>query len=67
VTSSDDRGLFEQQRKDDSNEARCELCGETFVYADPSDLMHFQRRSGVLCGGEGVPFRKYVIRKNNRT
>jgi hypothetical protein len=49
------------------SEARCELCGETFVPADMSDLMHFQRRDGELCGGEGVPFRKFVIRRQNRT
>jgi hypothetical protein len=48
-------------------EARCELCSETFEVApDQVDLMHFQRRDGQLCGGEGVPFRKYVIRNPNR-
>jgi hypothetical protein len=47
-------------------EARCEVCGETFQPAATSDLMHFQRRDGGLCGGEGVTFRKYVIRNPNR-
>jgi hypothetical protein len=47
-------------------DARCERCGETFMPADPSDLMHFQRRDGELCGGDGVTFRKYVIRNPNR-
>ena len=47
-------------------EARCERCGETFTPADMADLMHFQTREGELCGGDGVPFRKFVIRKFNR-
>jgi hypothetical protein len=44
-------------------EARCARCGETFEFASPDDLMHFQRRNGDLCGGDGQPFRSYVIRK----
>jgi hypothetical protein len=47
-------------------DARCDRCGESFLASDPSDLMHFLRRDGELCGGEGVPFRKYVIRNPNR-
>ncbi len=46
-------------------EARCEACGETFELASPYDWMHFQRRDGQLCGGEGVPFRAYVIRSTD--
>ena len=45
------------------HEARCERCGETFDLDDADDAMHFQRRNGDLCGGEGVPFRSYVIRR----
>jgi hypothetical protein len=55
-----------QRKAPDFTEARCERCGESFLPADPSDLMHFQRRDGELCGGDGVTFRKYVIRKPNR-
>jgi hypothetical protein len=29
--------------------------------------MHFQTRAGELCGGDGVPFRPFVIRKHNRS
>ncbi len=51
----------------EASEARCERCGETFeIVPGHEDLMHFQRRGGQLCGGEGVPFRKFVIRKTNR-
>lgn len=49
----------------EANEARCELCGETFTPTG-DDRMHFQRRDGQLCGGEGVQFRKFVIRRHNR-
>jgi hypothetical protein len=49
------------------SEARCERCGETFTPADASDLMHFQTRAGDLCGGDGVLFRPFVIRKHNRS
>jgi len=48
-------------------EARCDRCGETFELSPgTADRLHFQRRGGQLCGGEGVPFRKYVIRNPNR-
>jgi hypothetical protein len=50
-----------------SDEARCDRCSETFHVAPGHvDLLHFQRRNGELCGGEGIPFRKYVIRNPNR-
>jgi hypothetical protein len=48
-------------------EARCARCAETFEVAPGhAELLHFQRRDGQLCGGEGVPFRPYVIRNPNR-
>ncbi|CAN5387154.1 hypothetical protein BH10ACT8_BH10ACT8_11120 [soil metagenome] len=47
-------------------EARCDRCGEGFVIPEDGALLHFQQRNGELCGGTGVPFRKYVIRKPNR-
>ncbi|UQX88801.1 hypothetical protein M6D93_02080 [Jatrophihabitans telluris] len=55
-----------RRNANEPSEARCALCGETFILADPNDLMHFQRRDGELCGGDGVPFRKYIIRRPNR-
>jgi hypothetical protein len=36
------------------------------VIPEDGALLHFQQRNGELCGGTGVPFRKYVIRKPNR-
>jgi hypothetical protein len=58
------------------SQARCSRCGESFVIADgfltdvqgsgTSELLHPRRRSGQVCGGIGVPFRKYVIRNPNR-
>jgi hypothetical protein len=45
-------------------EARCGRCGETFELISSEDAMHFQRRDGELCGGDGVPFRAYVIRES---
>jgi hypothetical protein len=50
------------QRPTRGSEARCEACGETFELASPYDWMHFQRRDGELCGGEGVPFRPFAFR-----
>jgi hypothetical protein len=47
-------------------EVCCERCRQTFVAADPLDPVHFQRRDGELCGGAGVPFRRFVIRDPNR-
>jgi hypothetical protein len=48
-------------------EARCQRCAETFeVQPGQTELMHVQRRDGQLGGGDGVPFRKYVIRNPNR-
>jgi hypothetical protein len=47
-------------------EACCDRCGETFAVTNADELMHFQRRSGDLCGGDGAPIRKYVIRRPNR-
>jgi len=47
-------------------EVCCDRCRQTFTPADPSDLLHVQRRDGELCGGTGVPFRQYVIRDPNR-
>lgn len=44
----------------------CDRCGQTFVPADESDPLHLQRRDGELCGGAGVPFRPFVIRRHNR-
>ncbi|MGX7678073.1 hypothetical protein ACSMXN_04160 [Jatrophihabitans sp. DSM 45814] len=60
--------MSEQDRRPQlaPSEARCEKCGETFALADGADRMHIQRRDGELCGGEGSPFRKYVIRRSNR-
>ncbi|MCW2541863.1 MAG: hypothetical protein JWN95_3588 [Frankiales bacterium] len=67
MTHDNQRGLSHEGRDGDPTEARCDKCGETFTLADPADLMHFQRRDGELCGGDGVPFRKFVIRRTNRT
>ncbi|HEY2041774.1 MAG TPA: hypothetical protein VGH11_03785 [Jatrophihabitans sp.] len=60
----------------DMQEARCERCGETFAISDGitreaddfggTELLHVRRRQGELCGGIGVPFRRYVIRNPNR-
>jgi hypothetical protein len=56
----------------EAREARCESCGESFELSSGQlaggepDLMHFQRLDGQLCGGEGIPFRKFIIRKTNR-
>jgi hypothetical protein len=36
---------------------------ETFEVAGPDDLVHFQRCNADLCGGDGQPFRAYLIRK----
>lgn len=47
-------------------EACCERCNQTFIPADPNDLLHFQRRDGELCGGQGRYFRPFVIRNPNR-
>ena len=44
----------------------CNRCGQTFIPADRSDPLHFQRRDGELCGGTGQPFRPFVIRRQNR-
>jgi hypothetical protein len=44
----------------------CDRCGQTFEPVDRSDPLHFMRRDGELCGGTGVPFRKFVIRRENR-
>jgi hypothetical protein len=67
MAQDNQRGPSYEGRVDDPTEARCEKCGETFTIVDPADLMHFQRRDAELCGGEGVPFRKFVIRRTNRT
>jgi hypothetical protein len=58
------------------SQARCGRCGESFVIADgfatdvhgsgATELLHLRRRGGEVCGGIGVPFRKYVIRNPNR-
>ncbi len=48
----------------DLSEACCDRCNQTFTPADTSDLVHFMRRDGELCGGTGVFFRKYVIRND---
>jgi hypothetical protein len=51
----------------ETTEARCERCGETFsLVAGQEDLTHVQQRDGRLCGGQGVTFRRYVIRNPNR-
>jgi hypothetical protein len=65
-----------QHPETDVQEARCDRCGETFVVADGItsqrddvdgvELLHVRSRLGELCGGNGVPFRKYVIRNPNR-
>lgn len=47
-------------------EVCCDRCGQTFVPADPTDPLHFQRRDGDLCGGTGLAFRPFVIRRENR-
>lgn len=56
-------------------EARCGRCGESFVIEDgvsgdlgggATEMLHPRKRDGALCGGIGVPFRKYVIRNPNR-
>jgi hypothetical protein len=44
------------------SEVCCLRCNQTFLPADPSDPVHFQRRDGELCGGAGAPFRPFVIR-----
>jgi len=61
--------MSEESRRrpnEDFGEVCCDRCRQTFVPADQSDPLHFQRRDGELCGGMGVPFRKYVIRDPNR-
>jgi hypothetical protein len=65
-----------RQGQPEPSQARCGRCGESFVIADAfatdasdsgtPELLHSRRRSGAVCGGIGVPFRKYVIRNPNR-
>jgi hypothetical protein len=45
-------------------EACCLRCNQTFLPADPAEPIHFQRRDGELCGGEGRYFRPFVIRND---
>jgi hypothetical protein len=56
------------RRPDDADlrEASCRRCNQSFIPADPADPVHFQRRDGELCGGEGLYFRPFVIRDPNR-
>lgn len=35
--------------------ATCSRCGETFVPADPADLIHLIREDGAECGGPADP------------
>ena len=45
-------------------EACCLRCNQTFLPSDPAEPIHFQRRDGELCGGEGRYFRPFVIRND---
>jgi len=60
--------MSERNRRPDADltEVCCARCGQTFIPADADDLLHFQRRDGELCGGTGVRFRPFVIRRQNR-
>ncbi len=56
----------ERRPQTEFSEMCCDRCSQTFVPADRSDPLHFQRRDGELCGGTGQAFRPYVIRRQNR-
>ncbi|MDQ2837581.1 MAG: hypothetical protein M3Y42_17660 [Actinomycetota bacterium] len=57
---------YDRRPAAEPTEVCCDRCGQTFIPADQADPLHFQRRDGELCGGTGVSFRPFVIRRQNR-